>query len=86
LLDERHEIRIADFGRRCEGVEIPDAPIRPLTSAPEVLETSEYPNQADVYSYGICLYLLFAEAIRLDGQNLIRRVVEGAICAERGDS
>jgi serine/threonine protein kinase len=93
MLDERYEIRIADFGRRCEGAEVSEARRPDVTWAPEVLESQSYTSRADVYSYGICLYLLFANALFLNDRptrqvrtlpDLILRVEAGARFVRKG--
>ena len=65
-----------------------EAPGNALTGAPEVFETGQYTMKVDVYSYAVCLYLLFAKATTLDdrptdtrplnARNLPTRVGAGA--------
>jgi serine/threonine protein kinase len=68
LLDDRYEIRIANIGRDPnQSVEAWESPDTAITRAPEVLDSLNYTPDGDVYSYAVCLYLLFAPALALDG-------------------
>jgi serine/threonine protein kinase len=70
LLDGNFEVRIADLELASEYD--PDYPEENsagricLVMAPEVIETGRYTSKADVYSFAVCLYSLFAPPQRFD--------------------
>jgi serine/threonine-protein kinase len=88
FLDANWEIRIADFGRSRVLSEsgMTAACGTPLTQAPETYEGEIYTNKVDVYSFAMCLYLLFRPADRLDDGGplpknaiqMMRRISDGA--------
>jgi serine/threonine protein kinase len=87
LLDGNWEVRLTDFGQsRAVGTDMTLAPGTPLTQAPETYNDDPYDNKVDVYSYAVCLYLMFCPGDALDDnprpfQNstaFMRRVNQGA--------
>jgi serine/threonine protein kinase len=88
FIDDRYEIRIADFGRaRKADVDMSLAPGTVLTQAPETYEGGGYTNKIDVYSFGVTLYMMWAEARTLNDRvdkrpppavQMISRIHKGA--------
>jgi serine/threonine protein kinase len=92
FLDDRFEVRIADFGRaRTQATSQMTAnPGSPLTQAPETYEGEVYTNKIDVYSFGVCVYLLFRPGNKMEtgimpktAIQFIRRISSGErFCAD----
>jgi serine/threonine protein kinase len=88
FIDGRHEVRVADFGRSrvAAASDLTIACGTPLTQAPEALESDVYTNKIDVYSYAMCLYMMFRPADALDDGGtkpktaiaMMRRIASGA--------
>jgi serine/threonine protein kinase len=70
LVDDNFEIHITHFGRfRSEVEDMSYAPDTILTQAPEMFDDRDnLTNAADVFSYAVCLYLLFSDVKRLDDE------------------
>lgn len=82
LLDMHGHVRLCDFGfaKECDV----DAPKKqsacgsPAFTAPEVIKRDEYTGKADVWSCGVCLYMLVFNTLPFQGESVgecIRQVV-----------
>jgi serine/threonine protein kinase len=75
LLDEDYEVRISGYARaRVIAEEMSEAPGTVLTQAPETYSSSDYTPKVDVFSFAVCLYLMWCNAIALDDKPNLRKL------------
>jgi serine/threonine-protein kinase PknK len=80
LLNDDFEPQICDFGlaRVGGGTGMSLVPLTPLTVAPEMIGAEEgdtYTGKADVYSYGVTLYMMFTNPTAFDDGRRGRKIL-----------
>lgn len=87
MLDENMFPKVGDFGcARFANNDTNKTLIvgTPISMAPEIMESEDYDQSIDVYSYGILLYLMFTNEIELDDGLPIRSTMNMMLRVQNG--